>query len=224
MNLYIYLGAVLIGAILFATLLLGGPFLAFGIKHFLFKKSGKYGLLFLRNRSGNIGIPKFVSLEEESATIKTKEGDKTFPYTPEEFMTGRFFGLSYAIKDWDDANVSYGLLCPKVDNKLKTEYQKIDIDGKLYETTIPVYHTAKNAGVVDPALHKAVVAKEKLIVGIKDMFTKQNLITILVVVAIIVGVVSIYLGYENYVMLEQTVIPTMNSLKTQIGTTIIQGA
>jgi len=217
------MGAVLVGALVLAIILIGGSFLVFGIKHFMLKKSGKYGLLFLRNKSGNIGLPRFVSLEEESATIKTKYGEKTFPFTPEEFMQGRFFGLPYAIKDWDDANVSYGLLCPKVNEKLQTEFQKVNIEGNSYLTSIPVYHSAKNPGVVDPELHKAVVAKEKLIVGIRDMFTKQNLITILVVVSIIIGLVACYLGYENFVMLEQTVIPLLNQIKSQVGTTIIQG-
>ena len=68
-----------------------------------------------------------------------------------------------------------------------------------------------------------VVAKEKLIIGIRDMFSKQNQIMMFIIVICILLAISIYLGAQNYIMLKDTVLPALETLKSQVGTTIIQG-
>ncbi|MEX1384437.1 hypothetical protein [Lutibacter sp.] len=208
-----------------STIVLGLSFkyAIFGVKAFVKKMSGKYGLMFLKMPGGDIKFPPyFVNIEKTEVTLKSKGVTKKFPYTRTDFDEGRFFSFPYCIKDHDDCIRSYGLYGQVTNSDLKPLYHVVEIEGKKIQTDIPVLTKEKSSGVVDPELIHGMISKAGILDNLKELFDKNKILLYVVMASIAVSVISLYVGYENYSMIQQMQ-PMINQIASNVATKAAEG-
>lgn len=224
----LFLGLYVATMAMLIVLVFGGKYALFGMIAFFKKSSGKFGLVFLRMADGNIKFPpRFHDMEKPEIEIKAKGVKKIYPLNRNDFREGKFFGFPYCIKDSDDAVRSYGLYAEEfeevIDQKsgestFVTKYQNVsykDENGKVQtiQTNIPCMTKEKGSYRVDPEIIDGLISKNSILSSIKDLFQKHNMMFVGIIVVGVLVLVSLYIGYENMTMMQERVLPALDSLR-----------
>lgn len=228
----LFLGSYVFSMALLILIVFSAKYALFGFNAFFKKSSGKYALVFLRLPDGNISFPPlFHPLEKSEIEIKKKGVKKIFPLHRNDFKDGKFFGFSYVIKDSDDAVRSYGLYAEDfkeiIDEKTgESSFETVcetvnatDDNGKVItvQTNIPKMIKEKAGFRVDPEIIDGLISKNSILSSIKDLFAKHNLMFVALIVVGVLVLVGLYLGYENMTMIQQQLIPAIESIKGQLA-------
>ena len=227
----LFLGLYLVLILLLFVVIFSGKYSLFGLAAFFKKLPGTNALVFFKMPDGNIKFPpKFHNMDKTEIEVKKKGVKKIYPINRNEFTDGKIFGFPYCIKDSDDAVRSYGLYAEDFqevqdengDVKYETVYETVqaqDENGKVMtvKTNMPRLTKAKGSYRVDPELIDGLISKNSILSSIKDLFQKHNLMFLGLVVVGVMILVSLYLGYENMTMLQEQILPAIDSLKGDIA-------
>lgn len=161
--------------------------LTFGWKLFIkgTLKKGKVALLFIKDKSNNIGFPRIVNINREEYNI----GNKKYLLNENFLGEGRFFGFPYFIFTSNDSKTSAGWYFHKTDEEGIPLFKK---NGEKIITPI------KPSVSLPPEIFEAIVTSEHLTSKIKELFKKHQ-----VTLYILLGIgglllVSVYLNYQVY--------------------------
>lgn len=190
----------------------------FGTKAFFKKISGDFGLVFFRTANNDVKFPPvFANLTKTELEVKRSGVKSIYPYTRNQFKEGTFFGFPYCVKDYDDALRNYGLYAEVTKEVIDEETGQL-IRVPLYHkvnneiTNIPVLTAEKSADTVQPEIIDGLISKNSILSSLRELFGKHNLGLVVSVVVGLLVLVSLYLGYENYTMLQQQLIPALQSM------------
>jgi len=168
-------------------LLISGAWVFFGIR-LRFKRmrlKTNTGLLFLKNKAGNFGLPEIVDLREKTFTKTINKNEKDWILSEEGFRNGTFFGLPFCIMDMDDTLTTAGIY-----------YQENVYDEKK-KTPVPTGNITpyKPSYLVDPSLIKQVAINQKLDNFLKKIKQDRTVWAIIVGCAILAGAGALF-GYD----------------------------
>jgi hypothetical protein len=213
----IFLGGYITLVIMFIIFAMSFKWIIFGLKYST-KKSKQYGLLLVKNRSNNMPLPYLVNLTKDAYKLRLNGETKIFPFTKDEFLEARLFGMPFTIRDFDDAGRSYGIYGKPLDEKGEQETYTLDIDGQPIKTDIPKLSTMKSAYRVDPDVINGVIAKHKLIDSLMDFIKANKFILIGLFIIGIIALASFFVAYQNNSDMQDKVIPTMNTINSKVDT------
>lgn len=155
-----------------------------------FSKKGNIGLLFIKSKSNNFGIPHVVDLGKKDYEFSISGTKHLYPIHREAFgKQGLFFGLPYAMYNDDDCKTSLGLMYHAATDKGEPLYHD-DLQ------TMPVYTPIKNSVSLGGNFLKALVDEKVFSDALKDFLNKNQVLLFICIGSIAAAGISAYFGYE----------------------------
>jgi len=175
---------------------LAGKYILIGLKVFwaklLYKENA--GFVLFINRSGKILTPKVINLSKSVFEYKKK----TYPLATGK-IDGDIFGLPFLFINTDDTTRNAGIYYPITDNDGNQVFYE-DITGNVIldkdNNPIPKYGTNKQGAVLDPEFLRSIILDQALTTALKDLFSKQKNLMILLIVAAGASVAAAYFGFD----------------------------
>jgi hypothetical protein len=175
---------VLIFMFLFITM--AGPSFWFGIKLRVarLKRGSNVGLVSLRNKAGDIGLPDVVDLRKDKYTKKIDGVMYEWPIVSEHFEGAKYMNTPWTIFDVDDSKTNVGVV--------RITYMDSDEEGNPTQRVSQV----KPSITMKPSLIRALIKNDQLTGAIQDLFNKHKT-QIYILAGIGIGIAfSVYVGWE----------------------------
>jgi len=203
--------------ILIIAIVLTFRYVIFGLKIFFMsiKTKNNVGFVFIRNLSGNYGLPYCVNLLNSSFDIKIGNEKKTYFLQKETFRGFTFLGYPACFFNADNMITSIGHHFHQLDEEGNPIYKE---DGE------PAMTVDKPSFSLDPSLIKAIITGKALTAALEELFLKyKTQIYILIGIGLGIGL-TVYLVYEIKSVDIPQIISTINEVKEYckpIGQTVV---
>jgi hypothetical protein len=185
---------------------LSGKWFMFGLKMFMAKLKYKNnaGLMFIKNKGGDFGIPKIINLIEEQYEEGKKDNKKVYPYNADQIAGFKMFSMPSVFFDDEDAKCSVGMV---------EVYQQSNDNGEPVEQVIPI----KPSVSLRPAALKALIDSKALTQAIGELF-KQNKTLLMVLVGLGIGIaITAYFSYEAHSNILPEILSTLKTVANTCG-------